>query len=608
MAQKPVGKHETLNPGITTRRIKVRNLKDIPYLMVAAIDFGSTFSGYAFSTKLDHKLDPLKVSQMTWTAKSGGLLSLKTSSAVLFDASETLHSFGFDAEDKYAALMEKNLHETWYFFRRFKMSLYDEQNVSRAMKLTASNGRQMTAMKVFTSSIGFLKDHLLQRCKTQGTQIEMQDIRWVLTVPAIWDDRAKQFMRECAVQAGIPNAQLVLSLEAEAAALFCKYLPLSEMAVGKAGNVSVFKPRAKYLVLDVGGGTVDITVHEVQSDLKLKELYMANGGEWGGTMVDKEFFNLLSEILGENVIQKFREYNQADTLELHRAFETKKRSISSTTDPKITFTLPVSLLDTFEQINPGQDVSAKIKSNSKFDKNLTWKMDRMRLSSNIAKDLFSKSVKKIVDHVIDLLHQPQVEQIQAILLVGGYSECPLLQEEIKKEFPSKRLIIPNEAGLAVLKGAVINGHELEAVTERISRLTYGVGSNMPFIQGTHDENRKFTDDDGKTLCSGCFSVHVRYGERVPVGLTGHSERYWVMDENQTELPIVFYTTKNPDPLYIDEEGCKMIGEVIVVMENTERGLNRGVDVEFTFGGAEIEVTAYDINTREEQNAYFNFLG
>lgn len=178
----------------------------------------------------------------------------------------------------------------------------------------------------------------------------------------------------------------------------------------------------------------------------------------------------------------------------------------------------------------------------------------------------------------------------------------------KKEFPSKRLIIPNEAGLAVLKGAVINGHELEAVTERISRLTYGVGSNMPFIQGTHDENRKFTDDDGKTLCSGCFSVHVRYGERVPVGLTGHSERYWVMDENQTELPIVFYTTKNPDPLYIDEEGCKMIGEVIVVMENTERGLNRGVDVEFTFGGAEIEVTAYDINTREEQNAYFNFLG
>lgn len=54
-------------------------------------------------------------------------------------------------------------------------------------------------------------------------------------------------------QAGIPGAQLVMSLEAEAAAIFCKYLPLSDMAVGKKGNVSIFKPGSKYLVLDVGG-------------------------------------------------------------------------------------------------------------------------------------------------------------------------------------------------------------------------------------------------------------------------------------------------------------------------------------------------------------------
>ncbi|XP_033742406.1 heat shock 70 kDa protein 12A-like [Pecten maximus] len=608
MAQRPVGRHDTMKSGDTTRFIKTRNLKDTPYIMVAALDFGSTFSGYAFSTKFDYKLNPLKATDMTWTAKSGGLLSLKTSSSILFDASETIDSFGFDAEDKYAELMEQNKHEQWFFFRRFKMSLYEEKNISRGMKLKASNGKEMTAMKVFTSSIRFLKDHLLSTCKKQGTDIEMSDIRWILTVPAIWNDRAKQFMRECTVQAGIPSAQLVLSLEAEAAALFCKYLPLSEMAVGKAGNVSVFRPGAKYLVLDVGGGTVDVTVHEVQDDLRLKEIYMANGGEWGGTMVDKEFINLISDILGENVLRTFKEDNQADFLELQRGFEAKKRSISSTKDARITFTLPMSLLDTFNEINPKEDLSVKIKSSRKFDKNVTWKLDKMRLNSNLAKDLFSKSVKRIVDHVTELLHKPEIENIQAILLVGGYSECPLLQEEITKAFPTKRLIIPQEAGLAVLKGAVINGHELEAVTERISRLTYGVGSNMPFDQGTHDENRKFIDEDGgKTLCTGCFSVHVRFGESVPVGLTGRSERYWVMEEHQTLLPILIYTSTNPEPTYIDEDGCENIGEVIVEMQNTERGLNRGVDVEFTFGGAELEVTAYDIHTREEQTSYFNFL-
>jgi len=31
------------------------------YLMVAAIDFGTTYSGYAFSTISNFKLDPLKI-------------------------------------------------------------------------------------------------------------------------------------------------------------------------------------------------------------------------------------------------------------------------------------------------------------------------------------------------------------------------------------------------------------------------------------------------------------------------------------------------------------------------------------------------------------------
>lgn len=351
---------------------------------------------------------------------------------------------------------------------------------------------------------------------------------------------------------------------------------------------------------------MDITVHEVQDDLKLRELYMANGGEWGGIMVDKAFEQLLVDILGDDVFGEFKKKFKADHLELQRNFEAKKRSISSSDQPKIMFTLPISLIETFEEIHPDVRLKDRISSNKKLANNLTWKLDKMRIQSTLAKDLFQKSVQKIIDHVVDLLRNPEVENINAILLVGGYSECPMLQNEIQKRFPQKRLVIPNEAGLAVLKGAVINGHELEAVTERISRLTYGVAANLPFVPGKHDEARKFSDD-GRYLCTGGFSTHVKIGESVPVGLTGHSERYWVMAANQTEMPIALYTTTNPDPLYIDEDGCLSIGDVIINTPDTKKGMQRGVDVEFTFGGAEIEVKAYDINTREEQDAYFNFL-
>ena len=94
------------------------------YLVVAAIDFGTTYSGYAFSFRHEYKKDPTKCSTFTWTAGSGGLQSLKTSSSILFDKRGHFDSCGFEAEDKYSELAIDNEHHDWMFFKRFKMNLY----------------------------------------------------------------------------------------------------------------------------------------------------------------------------------------------------------------------------------------------------------------------------------------------------------------------------------------------------------------------------------------------------------------------------------------------------------------------------------------------------
>ena len=59
-------------------------------------------------------------------------------------------------------------------------------------------GRSVTAMKVFGTSIRALMNHLFLTFTERGVEIEPKDIRWVLTVPAIWSDAAKQFMRKSA--------------------------------------------------------------------------------------------------------------------------------------------------------------------------------------------------------------------------------------------------------------------------------------------------------------------------------------------------------------------------------------------------------------------------
>ena len=94
-------------------------------LLVAAIDFGTTYSGYAFSTKHDYKRDPTIVSSHTWSG--GQLLSLKTPTCVLFKSDKTFDCFGFEAEDKYMDLSMEETNNQWYFFRRFKMQLYNNK-------------------------------------------------------------------------------------------------------------------------------------------------------------------------------------------------------------------------------------------------------------------------------------------------------------------------------------------------------------------------------------------------------------------------------------------------------------------------------------------------
>lgn len=99
----------------------------MPSLLVAAIDFGTTYSGHAFSLLHEYKKDPLKISTTSWTAGSGGLVSWKTSTCVLFDSNQTFHSFGFEAEEKYSNLALDEKHHDWFYFYRFKMMLYNKK-------------------------------------------------------------------------------------------------------------------------------------------------------------------------------------------------------------------------------------------------------------------------------------------------------------------------------------------------------------------------------------------------------------------------------------------------------------------------------------------------
>ncbi|XP_021358711.1 heat shock 70 kDa protein 12A-like isoform X2 [Mizuhopecten yessoensis] len=481
--------------------------------------------------------------------------------------------------------------------------------INRAQMLKTSDGKVMLAITVISAVIAYLKGHLMQKIKDRGADVPESEIRWVVTVPAIWTDPAKQMMREAAEKAGIAKNQLILALEPETASMLCKHLPAVHLLSGdRTDKIETFRSGSKYMVFDAGGGTIDITVHEVLKGGFLKEIHAANGGDWGGKKVDEALEELLESIIGKAAVEHFRANEIPSVIDLHRNFEVKKKTFTGDDiGTKTSLTVSCSLLESFKEYNPGKSITDAIEENH-CSTDVEWKRDKLRLSQKKTLSLFEQSFKHITDHMSDILSKPEVKDCEAILMVGGYSECLLLQDAIRTVAGDIRLIVPSDASLAVMKGAVINGHCPDTVSERVCKYTYGIGCRMVFKEGVHREDYRVINERGVVRCENCFSSFVEKGTHIKIGTSSFSDMFTVGTSGQTGLCLELYASTSVNPLYITEASCQKIGAITMDMPDTSLGLDRGACVTVYFGGSEVELKAVDKHTGNEIRACFDFLG
>lgn len=98
-------------------------------LIMAAIDFGTTFSGYAFARRVDFEKNQSIIHVPSWSFPSQGLISFKTPTTVLMDKNEEFVAFGFKAETKYAEFLEEGKGDDHFYFHHFKMLMYSHAKV-----------------------------------------------------------------------------------------------------------------------------------------------------------------------------------------------------------------------------------------------------------------------------------------------------------------------------------------------------------------------------------------------------------------------------------------------------------------------------------------------
>jgi hypothetical protein len=76
------------------------------------------------------------------------------------------------------------------------------------MVLKDKTGKQCSAVEVFTLSIKVFVDRLKRILPERDSGLRDDDILWVLTVPSVWIDSAKQLIRESAEKVRFSNTYL----------------------------------------------------------------------------------------------------------------------------------------------------------------------------------------------------------------------------------------------------------------------------------------------------------------------------------------------------------------------------------------------------------------
>ncbi len=355
----------------------------------------------------------------------------------------------------------------------------------------------------------------------------------VITVPAYFDDAQRQATKQAGEVAGLEVIRIVN--EPTAAAL----------AYGldrkDAHNIAVY---------DFGGGTFDITILELGDGVF--EVKSTNGDtHLGGDDFDKELVDyLVGEFKNEHGIDLSKDVQALQRL--RDAAEKAKIELSSSMESEIN--LP------FVTVKDGQPL------------HFVTKITRAKFESVVA-----ALVEKSFTPVKEALKDSKIDKkdIQEVILVGGMTRMPLIQEKVKAFFEKEpnKSVNPDEAVAigAAIQAGIIGGEVKDVVLLDVTPLTLGL----------------------ETL-GGVTTPLINKNTSVP---TSKSEVFSTAADNQTQVEI--HVLQGERPLARDN---KSLGRFVLEgIPPAPRGIPQ---VEVTFdldANGILTVTAKDKATSKEQS-------
>jgi len=570
--------------------------------VVVGIDFGSSGSGFAYA--FGDNIDEINIGHIY-----GANADNKVPTEIIIDDNNNAVFFGNDCLD----YIKKKGINAGHYFKEIKMNLYEKKT-----EIQAKNSEKILPLTlVIQRVLEKLKELAIAEIK-KNRPSEQNNIKYVVTVPAIWEESQKNIMMDASIKAGLikeeDDKSLFFALEPEAASYYC------------SNNKSIeIKEGDYYIICDLGGGTGDIVTHLIGANKNVNEIYPPNGGKFGSNEINKLFLeDVIFKIFDcKDFSTYYRKYLEVNTnkekediedevtlyntwLELERNINDFKEgtknnniNIQNVDDLNDVGYYPINL-ELFKDIYNDEINKKKLINNLVEKYNKSVKKDELKIkikSSNKWIIVFPHKIiyyyiKEQVKSICELINKilDYEKRINSIILVGGYISNEVLVSEIKNQLSNKipNFIQPPKPQLSIMEGAVLFGLNPNKIIQRKARYTIGMKSNDIWEEELHSKNgEKYYDKDNKVWrCKDCFSKFITKNQNLKLGQE-IINNYTFLDKRYCTMN--FYKTDKSDPIFIFEEGIQQIGKLRFDLGKDYPPGERAYTVTMRIGGTFIDV-------------------
>ncbi|KAE9570356.1 hypothetical protein CGMCC3_g13508 [Colletotrichum fructicola] len=512
-------------------------------ILVIGIDFGTTFSGVAWSTAADFARNEINL-VTSWPGS--GTQEAKAPTELFYEYGQVMWGYDIplDADP----------------IRWFKLLLVKDEDLTKELRNSEPlvharkfvDETEKKPVELIADYLRALFEHTLYVIRKARGQSVLDALRFhvVITVPAIWQDYARQDMEQAAEMAGIMDSRpagqtkLTFAPEPEAAALSTLYESGRNLNKGDV-----------FVICDAGGGTVDLITYEVTNNkpLAIKEVGEGTGGLCGGVFIDKAFEKACRDRLGRKwgrlspaVIKDLMKKEWEVAIKSTFKPDTKRSNREYIVGfPLETFRTPS---DSFDDLS----------------KQPLIKNGRIHFQQSHIKGMFAGSFRGIDTLVNNQIRMAlkKKSKVTGIILVGGLGTSPYLYEHLKDKHSTSNVSEILQSGgikprTAICRGAIYKGF-LEKpsgtivppieVTSTVSRYSYGIKYVTEYNEAQHLREDKMWDGS-QWRARNQIKWYLKRGAVVPKSPVRYSFYEYIKDVDDFDgtLNITLWVCEELDP-------------------------------------------------------------